>query len=77
MLCITRKPGETLVIDGKTVVTVVSLGPGQVRLGIEAPESVVVDRGEVHLQKSGRPTNRADGGEQRALRADALEGSAA
>lgn len=52
MLVLSRKPGETIVIDGKIRITVVSLGPGRVKIGIEAPREMTVDRGEVHDRKS-------------------------
>jgi len=49
MLVLTRKVGETVVIGkGDLRVTVVSLGPGRVKIGVEAPKSVAVNRGEVY-----------------------------
>ncbi len=48
MLCITRKPSEAIIIDGKTRITIVSIGSGRVRVTIDAPETVRVDRAEVH-----------------------------
>jgi carbon storage regulator len=51
MLVITRKVGESIVIDGNIRVTVVSHQRGKIRLGIEAPEYVAVDREEVHDRK--------------------------
>jgi carbon storage regulator len=51
MLVLTRKPGETVVIGGDIRLTVVSLGPGRVKLGVEAPKWMSVDRGEVHERK--------------------------
>jgi carbon storage regulator len=51
MLVITRKIGETIVIDGNIRVTVVAHQGGKIRLGIEAPEYVSVDRQEVHDRK--------------------------
>jgi carbon storage regulator len=51
MLVITRKLGETIVIDGNIRVTVVSHQGGKIRLGIEAPEYISVDRQEVHDRK--------------------------
>jgi carbon storage regulator len=51
MLVLSRKLGEQIVIDGNIRVTVVSIKGNQVRLGIEAPPSVMVDRSEVRERR--------------------------
>jgi carbon storage regulator len=51
MLILTRRPEESLHIGTDIVVTVLGVKGNQVRLGIRAPISVVVDRDEVHLRK--------------------------
>jgi carbon storage regulator len=51
MLVITRKVGETIVIDGNIRVTVVSHKGSKICLGIEAPDHVSVDREEIHDRK--------------------------
>lgn len=48
MLVLTRKSGESIRLGDEIVVTVVSIGPGQVRLGVEAPARVIVHREEVY-----------------------------
>ena len=48
MLVLTRRPGESIVIGNGIKLTVVNVGPGRVKIGIEAPPSVRVDRAEVH-----------------------------
>jgi carbon storage regulator CsrA len=48
MLVLTRRAGEQIVIGNGIRVTVVSVGPGRVKLGIEAPPDVRVDRQEIH-----------------------------
>jgi len=48
MLVLTRTIGEQLVIDGNIVVTVVAIEGNKVRLGIQAPRSVRLDRAEIH-----------------------------
>jgi carbon storage regulator len=48
MLVLTRRPSESIVIANNIKITVVSVGPGRVKLGIEAPPEVRVDRLEVH-----------------------------
>lgn len=47
MLVLTRKRGELIQIDGNIQVTVVSVQGNRVRLGIEAPDTVSVRRGEL------------------------------
>jgi len=47
MLVITRKIGESLIIDGDITVTVVKVSGGGVRLGIRAPAGYVIVRNEL------------------------------
>lgn len=51
MLVLSRKPNESIIIDGAIRVTVVSVKGDRVRIGIEAPGDVPVDRAEVHARK--------------------------
>ncbi len=48
MLVLTRKLGETIVIDGHIRVTIVAAKGDRVRIGVTAPRDVRVDREEVH-----------------------------
>ena len=48
MLVLTRKPGEQIVIGNNIRITVVSVGPGRVKIGIEAPSNVAVNRQEIY-----------------------------
>ena len=48
MLVLTRRPNESIIIANNIKITVVSVGPGRVKLGIEAPSDVRVDRQEIH-----------------------------
>ena len=48
MLVLSRKKGESIVIRDSIVVTVVDLGNGKVRLGIDAPREVPVHRQELY-----------------------------
>jgi carbon storage regulator len=52
MLILSRRVGEEIVIDGRILVTVVSVKGNVVRLGITAPSSVTVDRREVHERRA-------------------------
>jgi carbon storage regulator len=51
MLILTRKSGETIRIGDSIAVTVLEVKGTQIRLGIDAPKEVVVDREEVALRK--------------------------
>jgi carbon storage regulator CsrA len=51
MLVLTRKTGEAIVIGRDIVLTVLSIAPGRVRIGIQAPPPVVVDREEVYQKR--------------------------
>lgn len=48
MLILTRKVGESIIIDSNIKVTVISIDGGQIRLGIDAPKEVIVHREEVY-----------------------------
>ncbi len=50
MLILSRKLGESLIIDGRITVKVVRLDGDVVKLGIEAPGDVPVHREEVYLE---------------------------
>jgi carbon storage regulator len=56
MLVLSRKPGESIVIDGRITVKIVRLEGDIVKLGIEAPHEVSVHRQEVYdeIQKNNR-----------------------
>jgi carbon storage regulator len=51
MLVLTRRPGEQIVIDGKIHITIISVKGDRIRLGIDAPPSVAVDRKEVYERR--------------------------
>jgi carbon storage regulator CsrA len=55
MLVLTRRIGEKIVIDGAISVTVVAIRGDKARLGISAPQSVCVDRSEVHERRLASP----------------------
>ena len=54
MLILSRKPGESIVIDGKIHVKVVRVEGEVVKIGIDAPVTVPVHRKEVYdeIQRS-------------------------
>ena len=47
MLVLTRKAGESIVIADNIRITITSIGDGRVKIGVEAPRDVRVDRAEV------------------------------
>ena len=50
MLVLTRKKGESLVINNNIEITVMEVRGDQVKLGITAPKEVPIYRKEVYLQ---------------------------
>jgi carbon storage regulator len=51
MLVLARNIGEEIIIGRDIRVCVVSVEGGKVRLGVEAPQSVPVDRKEIFLRR--------------------------
>jgi carbon storage regulator len=64
MLILTRKPEQSIIIDGDIVVTVLAVDGDRVKLGIRAPAEVAIIREEVQ---------RAVGGENRRAMASARD----
>lgn len=52
MLVLTRRINEEIIINGNIRVTVVAVKGERVRIGIDAPPDVSVDREEVHARRS-------------------------
>jgi carbon storage regulator len=52
MLVLSRKTNEAIVINDTVRVTVLAIKGDRVRLGIEAPRGISVDRAEVHARKT-------------------------
>jgi carbon storage regulator len=50
MLILTRRVGESVVIDGGITVTVSKINGDRVKLGFEAPEGIRIDRKEIWLK---------------------------
>ena len=51
MLVLTRKVGEQIVIAGEVLINVVAIQGNRVRLSIQAPADVTIDRSEVHTRR--------------------------
>jgi carbon storage regulator len=63
MLVLSRHTHEQIVINGDIVVTVVRIEGNKVKLGIEAPREITVDRREVAIEKE-RDRKRLEGGQR-------------
>ncbi len=50
MLILSRKVGQSIIINGNIIVKVVRVDGDQIKLGIQAPESVKVNREEIQRQ---------------------------
>jgi carbon storage regulator len=48
MLVLNRRPNERIIIGDNIIITVVDIRGRYVRIGIEAPPDIRVDREEVH-----------------------------
>lgn len=48
MLILTRRVGEKLIIGEKVTVTVLGVKGNQIRIGVDAPRDVTVNREEIH-----------------------------
>ena len=55
MLVLSRKVGERIVVGDKVTITIVRMGQGSVRIGIDAPGDMAIVREELL-----RPSSRAD-----------------
>lgn len=47
MLILTRRIGESIIVDGDIKVTILGVKNGQVKIGVDAPKEVSVNREEV------------------------------
>lgn len=50
MLALTRKKGESLVVNNNIEITVLEIRGDQIKIGINAPKDVPIYRKEVYLQ---------------------------
>jgi len=49
MLALTRKVGESIVIEDNIEITIISITGDQIKLGIDAPKSISIHRKEIHF----------------------------
>jgi carbon storage regulator len=71
MLVLSRRANEKIVVGGDIVITVLEVGRGQVRLGIEAPKDCRILRYELVVEV-GEENRRAVAGADAAAALDAL-----
>ncbi len=55
MLILTRRPGDSIMIDGGIRIIVLECSGRGVRIGIEAPQEVHIVRGEIAAHSNGGP----------------------
>jgi carbon storage regulator len=53
VLVVTRLPSESIRIGGQIRIIVLGVKGRRVRIGVDAPSNIVVDREEIHLRKQG------------------------
>ena len=63
MLALTRKKGESLVVNNNIEITVLEIRGDQIKIGISAPKNVPVYRkeGDLQIQKENEASLKADG----------------
>ncbi|NLE39991.1 MAG: carbon storage regulator [Pirellulaceae bacterium] len=60
MLVLSRKVGQRILIGDQITVTVVRVAPGTVRIGVDAPDHMVIVREEITQDKQDRETRPED-----------------
>ena len=53
MLCLSRRENESIIIDGNITITVIEIRDGKVRMGIDCPRDIPVNRNEVQERIDG------------------------
>jgi len=60
MLVLTRKIGESIIIDDNITVRILDVRKKQIRIGIEAPESILIFREEIYKKILAGRHNKTD-----------------
>ena len=68
MLALTRKKGESLVINNDIEITILEIRGDQIKLGVSAPEEVPIYRKEVYAQIQQENRKSADAQNAQALK---------
>jgi len=61
MLVLSRKPGERILIGDDITVTIVRIGPNNVRVGIEAPRELNIVREELCTKENASSSSGTEG----------------
>lgn len=63
MLALSRKKGESLIINNNVEITILDIKGDQIKVGIQAPKDVTIYRKEVYLQiqDANKAATEADG----------------
>lgn len=62
MLVLTRRVGESVIVNDSIKIMLVEIRGDRVRIGVDAPQDVKVDREEIHKQLKGlRKINDSNG----------------
>lgn len=61
MLVLSRKPGERIMIGDDVTVTIVRIGPNNVRIGIEAPRTMNIVREELQTNAQAKADEELSG----------------
>lgn len=77
MLALTRKKGESLVVNNNIEITVLEIRGDQVKIGISAPKEVPIYRKEVYLQIQNENKAALNIGCDRILKRSALKNTGA
>jgi len=59
MLVITRKPGESIEVDGPALIKFIDYNQGRARIGLDAPDSTRIMRTEL-LEREAKDANLPD-----------------
>lgn len=68
MLALTRKKGESLVINNDIEITILEIRGDQIKLGVSAPKEVPIYRNEVYTQIQQENRKSADAQNAQALK---------
>ena len=67
MLVLSRREGEKIIIGDSITVTIVRTGGDKVRVGIDAPDDILVLRGELEVHNDGRRISNKDASAQQGV----------
>lgn len=63
MLALSRKMGESIIVDNNIEITILEVKGEQVKIGVTAPKSVPIYRKEIYVQIQGANKEAVDNGD--------------